>query len=155
MPERDCSPATRPERVWAERAKLLRVMAHPVRLAILEVLCQRPHCVKHINSLIAIPQPHLSQHMAALRKERLVACRACGPVRCYYILRPTLVKRMIRLLREDHPLKERDGRAVVREARRGWEELMEIGCRDGGPAGETRSPGLTGKSGGNAKGRRS
>ena len=125
---------TQPVGLWDERAKLLRVMAHPVRLAILEALSERPHCVKHINSLIAIPQPHLSQHMAALRKESLVACHACGPVRCYYLLRPTLVKRMIRLLRQEHPVKERDGRSVVREARRGWEELTDTECRDGGPA---------------------
>jgi ArsR family transcriptional regulator len=124
-----------PESVWEDRATLLRVMAHPVRLAILDALCQRPHCVKHINSLISIPQPHLSQHMAALRKEGLVACHACGPVRCYYILRPTLVRKMIRLLRQQHPRKERDCGAVVREARRGWEDLIETGRRDGGPAG--------------------
>ncbi len=110
---------------WEEQARLLRVMAHPARLAILEALCEKPHCVKHINTLISISQPQLSQHMAALRKENLVACHACGPVRCYYILRPTLVKKMIRLLRQEHPMKERNSRSVVRESRRGWEAQVE------------------------------
>jgi ArsR family transcriptional regulator len=121
------------ENAWEDRATLLRVMAHPVRLAILDALCRRPHCVKHINSLVAIPQPHLSQHMAALRKGGLVACHACGPVRCYYVLRPTLVRKMVRLLRQEHPPKERDCRAVVREARRGLEQLKEADCREQGP----------------------
>ena len=52
---------------WDDRARLLRVMAHPVRLMILRALCERPQCVKDINSLVPIVQPHLSQHMAALR----------------------------------------------------------------------------------------
>ncbi len=104
------------ENIWEDRARLLRAMAHPVRLTILEMLYERPRCVKHINSLIHIAQPQLSQHMAALRKENLVACHACGPVRCYYILQPTLVSKMIELLRQEHEVKERDCRSVVKEA---------------------------------------
>jgi len=125
------------DNLWKDRAALLRVMAHPVRLTILATLCERPHCVKHINSLISIPQPHLSQHMAALRKAELVACHACGPVRCYYILKPTLVKTMIRLLGQDHPVKLRDCRSVVRESRRGWEEQIGEQCNHHGSAGKT------------------
>ena len=131
-------PDAQTEGLWEERAKLLRVMAHPIRLAILEALCERPRCVKHINYLISIPQPYLSQHMAALRKQNLVACHACGPVRCYYVLRPTLVRKMIRLLRQEHPLRERDCRSVVREARRGWEEQLETTCQDESPASEVQ-----------------
>jgi len=126
------------EGFWEDRAKLLRVMAHPVRLLILETLCEQPHCVKHLNYLISIPQPHLSQHMAALRKEDLIACHACGPVRCYYVLRPTLVRRIIRLLRQEHPPKQRSARSVVRESRRGWAEEMETGCREDSPASEVQ-----------------
>ena len=107
---------------WQQRAKLLGVMAHPVRLAILETLCERPCCVKHINSLIDISQPQLSQHMAALRKANLVACHACGPVRCYYILQPSLVKKLLQLLRQEHEIKQRDCRSVVREARQAWDD---------------------------------
>ncbi len=110
---------------WEEQSKLLKTIAHPVRLLILEMLCERPHCVKHLNSLIPIAQPQLSQHMAALRKSELVARHACGPVRCYYILRPTLVKKLIRLLSAEHPAKERDCTSIVREARQGWEQLEE------------------------------
>ncbi len=116
---------------WKQQAKLLKVIAHPVRLLILERLCERPHCVKHLNSLIAIAQPQLSQHMAALRKAELVARHACGPVRCYYILRPTLVKKLIRLLVAEHPTKERDCGSIVREARQGWEQLEECGQAEG------------------------
>jgi ArsR family transcriptional regulator len=100
---------------WTERAQLLRVMAHPVRLMVLEALADRSQCVKELNSLVPIIQPHLSQHIAALRKAKLVDCHARGTLRCYYLLRPALVRRMIRLLREKHPPRLRTGGSVLRE----------------------------------------
>ena len=105
--------------VWKDRAALLAVMAHPVRLSILEALCEKPRCVKDINTIVPLAQAQLSQHMAALRKADLVASHACGTLRCYYILRPTLVKKLIPLLRREHPVQQRDCAAIVRAARRG------------------------------------
>jgi len=104
--------------LWDDQARLLRVMAHPVRLMILRALCERPQCVKDINSLVSIGQPHLSQHMAALRKAGLVECHVCGALRCYYIVRPTLVKNLLRLLSEEHPIRLRSRDAVVHASRR-------------------------------------
>jgi ArsR family transcriptional regulator len=106
---------------WDDQARLLRVMAHPVRLMILSALCERPQCVKDINSLVPLVQPHLSQHMAALRRAGLIDCHVCGSLRCYYVVRPTLVKKMLRLLREDHPLRLRSRDSVVRASRRAEE----------------------------------
>jgi ArsR family transcriptional regulator len=108
----------RRDSAWDDRARVLRVMAHPVRLMILSALCERPQCVKDINSLISIVQPHLSQHIAALRKAGLIDCHVCGALRCYYIVRPTLVKNMLRLLSEEHPIRLRSRDAVVRASRR-------------------------------------
>ena len=106
------------ESVWEDRAKLLRVMSHPVRLLILDALCDGPRCVLDINTLVDISQPHLSQHIAALRKADLVACHINGPLRCYYVLRPTLVRKLIPLLRQEHPVRERKRETVVREAQK-------------------------------------
>jgi ArsR family transcriptional regulator, arsenate/arsenite/antimonite-responsive transcriptional repressor len=103
---------------WTERASLLRAIAHPVRLMILEALCEGPLCVTDLNGLVAIPQPQVSQHMAALRKSGVVACHVNGPLRCYYITKPTLVKKLVQLLTADHPVRERDRSAVVRDAER-------------------------------------
>ncbi|MBN1588621.1 MAG: winged helix-turn-helix transcriptional regulator [Pirellulales bacterium] len=98
---------------WTDSARLLAVMAHPVRLAILEILCEKPRCVKHINALVPLAQSHLSQHLGALRKANLVASLACGPLRCYYVLQPTLVKRLIWLLCQEHPLQRRTCASMV------------------------------------------
>jgi ArsR family transcriptional regulator len=103
---------------WEERARLLRTIAHPVRLMILESLCEGPQCVTDINALIAIPQPHLSQHIAALREAKLIACHVNGSLRCYYILKPTLVKQLVRLVSSEHTERDRDRTTVIREAQR-------------------------------------
>ena len=105
--------------LWEDRARLLGVMAHPVRLAILEILSEQPRCVKHINALVPLAQSHLSQHLAALRKANLVASLACGALRCYYVLRPTLVNELIWLLRQEHPLQEHNCNSILRAAQGG------------------------------------
>jgi ArsR family transcriptional regulator len=110
--------------IWKDRAALLSVMAHPVRLSILEALCERPRCVKDINAMVPLSQALLSQHMAALRKAELVASHACGTLRCYYILRPTLVKKLIPLLRREHPPQQRDCRGIIRAAKRGRQKAQ-------------------------------
>jgi ArsR family transcriptional regulator len=108
------APGAGNETLWDDRARLLGVMAHPVRLAILEILCEQPRCVKHINALVPLAQSHLSQHLSALRKASLVASLTCGALRCYYVLRPTLVHELIWLLRQEHPLQKRDCNSIMR-----------------------------------------
>jgi ArsR family transcriptional regulator len=94
------------------------MMAHPVRLMILEALSEGPKCVKDLNGLVNIVQPRLSQHMAVLRTKKLIACHSCGTLRCYYLLRPTLIRKLIRLLQQEHSPCVRDRRDVLREVQR-------------------------------------
>jgi len=103
--------------VWNESAQILSVIAHPVRLAILDILCQKPRCVKHINALVPLAQSHLSQHLRALRNANLVANLSCGALRCYYILRPTLVQNLLDLLCQDHPLQRHTCTSLVATSR--------------------------------------
>ena len=121
---------------WEDQARLLRIMAHPVRLIILNALCERPQCVGDLNSLVPIVQAHLSQHMAALRKAGLVDCHICGPLRCYYIIRPTLVKKLIRALSENHPLRLRDHRSVIRAVKR--YEAQKVEAKNAAASSSTR-----------------
>lgn len=92
-------------------------MAHPLRLSILETLSDGSRCVKDLNALLPVPQPQLSRQMAVLRKAKLVACHSDGPLRCYYILRPELVRHLIAMLKKDHPPVYRSREAVRKEAR--------------------------------------
>lgn len=102
---------------WDERAKLLKVLSHPVRLLILSELSNSSLCVKDINSLVGIKQPNLSQHIALLRKTKLVGCHTSGSLRCYYIQQPSLVKQLIRLLSLEHEVVTRKRDSVVQEAK--------------------------------------
>ena len=104
-----------PQTDWESQAQVLRAIAHPVRLKILDALRGGPLYVNDLNALITIPQPQLSQHMAALRKLDIIACHTNGPFRCYYVSKPTLVKRLVRLCTQDHPVVEGCGLAGARE----------------------------------------
>ena len=99
------------------QARLLRVIGHPVRLMILETLSRRSCCVKDLNALVSsVSQPYLSQHMAALRRAKLVDCHSCGTLRCYYVLQPSLVRGLLRLLSRNHAVVSRERSHVVHEA---------------------------------------
>ena len=106
------------ERNREECAQLLRAIAHPVRLMILEALAEHSQCVKDLNALVPIAQSRLSQHMAALRKAELVDCHVNGPLRCYYVLRPALIRGLVRLLCEKHQPRRRSRGSVLLELRR-------------------------------------
>lgn len=106
------------ERNREECARLLRAMAHPIRLMILEALADRSQCVKDLNALVPIAQSRLSQHMAALRKAELIDCHTNGPLRCYYVLRPALIRGLVRLLCERHEPLRRSRDVVLREIQR-------------------------------------
>ena len=102
---------------WEEPARLLKVMAHPVRLLILHALSERSLCVMDLNTMIPIPQPQLSQHMAVLKKAELVDRHKDGSLRCYYLLRPDLVRGITAILKKKHPIRKRTRASVQREVR--------------------------------------
>jgi ArsR family transcriptional regulator len=54
-------------------ANILRTVAHPLRLRILALLCVRDHCVSAIATRLGAKPTTVSQALAILRRERLVA----------------------------------------------------------------------------------
>jgi ArsR family transcriptional regulator len=66
-------------------AGILRALAHPTRLAILEELSLGEECVCHLSHVLARPQPYISKQLAELRDACLVDDRRDGP-RIYYRL---------------------------------------------------------------------
>ncbi len=57
---------------YREQARLLRLMAHPMRLEILSILREADECVCHLSAVLKKPQPYVSQQLAVLRKEGLI-----------------------------------------------------------------------------------
>lgn len=67
-------------------AKAFKALSDPTRLRILNLLLRSPHCVCEMESILALPQPLLSRHLAYLRNSGLVESRREG-MRVNYRLR--------------------------------------------------------------------
>ncbi len=84
-------------------ARLLRIVAHPTRLLILDELAHGMKCVNDIQELVKTPQPNVSQHLAVLKDSGLVMCHKDGITRCYHLARPRLVQDLFAVLGRDYP----------------------------------------------------
>ena len=78
---------------------MLRILAHPTRLAILRELAHAPKCVTDIQDLVEVAQANVSQHLAVLRDKGLVASRRDGQW-AYYSLTSQKTVQAVDLLRE-------------------------------------------------------
>lgn len=83
--------------------EILKAMAHPVRLRILEELLRNPRCVTAIHEILDARQPNISQHLTVLKNSGLVLAERDGPYRCYYLRWPGLVKAVLEALSADWP----------------------------------------------------
>jgi ArsR family transcriptional regulator, arsenate/arsenite/antimonite-responsive transcriptional repressor len=79
-------------------AEYLKVLAHPVRLAIIDALREGTCCVNDVSELLRIPQPNVSQHLAILRKEGIVDYTEDGKRRCYFLCTPDSIKPLFSFL---------------------------------------------------------
>jgi ArsR family transcriptional regulator len=81
---------------FVREAEVLRALAHPARLAILENLRHRPACVCHLTAALGRPQAYVSQQLAILRDAGLIEGERSGGF-IYYKLRDYGVLGMIDL----------------------------------------------------------
>lgn len=77
----------RPE-VLTRAADVIRLLGHPDRLRIVEVLEQGEVPVSDIVDRLALPQPAVSQQLSRLRAHRVVAARRQGNQVYYRIVEP-------------------------------------------------------------------
>ena len=80
------------------QAELLKAMAHPVRLRLLEELAKGEECVCHISALLDKPQPYISQQLASLKEAGLVVDRRDAQWVFYRIADPHVVE-LLKILR--------------------------------------------------------
>ena len=71
-------------------AALFRVLMHPVRLAILEILRADEECVCHMEATLGLRQAYISQHLIVLRDAGLVGVRRDGWNIYYRVTRPEI-----------------------------------------------------------------
>jgi ArsR family transcriptional regulator len=63
---------------YRDPARMLRVMAHPMRLEILGIIRRSDECVCHLSAALGKPQPYVSQQLAILRNAGLITDRKEG-----------------------------------------------------------------------------
>jgi DNA-binding transcriptional ArsR family regulator len=69
-------------------ARTLKVCGHPIRLKLLRVIESSEPCVSDLWRCVGEPQPVVSQHLAVLKREKIVASRIEGNRRIYTVTDP-------------------------------------------------------------------
>ncbi len=96
---------------YDKQAELLRVMAHPIRLRILDILRGDSECVCHLSAALGKPQPYVSQQLAVLRKASLVVDEKDGTNSFYRLADDLVARQVAAILGFDRP---DDGKAARR-----------------------------------------
>jgi DNA-binding transcriptional ArsR family regulator len=60
---------------YKAQAQLFKILMHPTRLSILDVLRGGEQCVCHMEAVLGLRQAHISQHLMVLREAGLVTDR--------------------------------------------------------------------------------
>jgi DNA-binding transcriptional ArsR family regulator len=74
------------------KASVFHALAHPTRIAVLEVLRDGETSARAIQERLGLEQANLSQHLAILRSRRIVATRKEGNQVFYSLRNKTLIK---------------------------------------------------------------
>jgi ArsR family transcriptional regulator len=80
------------------KADIFQALAHPTRIAILELLSTGELSSSVLIEKLGIEQSNLSQHLAILRAKQLVTNRKVGN-QVFYSMRDPLIHEVLRLMR--------------------------------------------------------
>ena len=83
------------------RLEILRIIAHPVRIKILEELMKGVKCVSDFEEFLEISQPNVSQHLTLLRRNGVIDFFVDGRLKCYF-LRDPMIPDLIDIIRKDY-----------------------------------------------------
>ncbi len=83
------------------RVEVLKAIAHPVRIRILEELLKGVKCVSDFEDFLEISQPNISQHLSLLRRFGVIDFYMDGRLRCYFLKDP-IVPDLLTIIRKDY-----------------------------------------------------
>ncbi len=75
---------------FTPQAQLFKILTHPARLAILNILREGEHCVCHMEAHLGLRQAYLSQQIAVLREAGLITDRRDGWNIFYHVVDPNI-----------------------------------------------------------------
>lgn len=64
--------------LFESQAQIFKVLTHPARIAILEILRDGEHCVCHMEAYLGLRQAYISQQLSVLRETGLIQDRRDG-----------------------------------------------------------------------------
>ena len=79
-------------KMCSEAAEVLKAIAHPLRLRIVAVLCERSEHVNGLAERLQVPQSIVSQQLRILRMRGLVASSRENGLSVYRLAEPNLKK---------------------------------------------------------------
>lgn len=79
-----------PQDLYEEQAGRFKLLGHPVRLQILDLLRRNPECVCHLEATLNKPQPYISQQLRFLREAGIIADNKDGLNVFYHLVDPTV-----------------------------------------------------------------
>lgn len=88
-------------RSLGKKIELLKILAHPVRIKILDELTKGVKCVSDFDEFLEISQPNISQHLMLLRRYDVIDYYVDGRLRCYFLKDPIILD-LIELLQKDY-----------------------------------------------------
>ena len=89
----------RSDPVYVAKAQLFRVLGHPVRIRILELLVEGERTVGDLQNELALDSSGTSQHLAALRQQGVLESRRVG-TSTYYRIRDPRVSQLLAVARQ-------------------------------------------------------
>lgn len=87
-----------PDSLRQFKAEIFHALAHPTRIAILDLLREGEMTVGAFAEQLRLEQANLSQHLAILRAKQMVTTRKAGN-QVFYTVRDPLIWKMLDLMR--------------------------------------------------------
>jgi ArsR family transcriptional regulator len=84
------------------RIEILKLIAHPARIAILEELTKGVKCVSDLEEFLDLSQSNVSQHLSSLRLAGIIDYFIDGRLRCYFLKNPMILD-LLEILKKDYP----------------------------------------------------
>jgi ArsR family transcriptional regulator len=103
-----------PDSLRQFKAEIFQALAHPTRIAILDLLRQGELSVGTFAELLNLEQANLSQHLAILRAKQMVRTRKAGN-QVFYAVRDPLIWKVLDLMRRYFQKQVSESMAMLEE----------------------------------------
>ena len=97
------------------RAEILKALAHPARVLLVNALTEGDRCVCQLNELVDINQSNISRHLAVLKRVGIVSERRDGMRVFHHLETPCILKAFecaVEVIRTDTKRRNKSMKAV-------------------------------------------